>query len=524
MKWTLRHIGLLVFILGAYVLLPVMNGDYLYTIQDNNVFISGHTFMMDTVGHEGGWLVWMARYLTQFFYYPWLGSTILFAFWVAIYWVAIRMFGLKGKWSLLALTIPAFLLYDLLSYGYWIYYAKAPGFPFVPTFLALFSLLFTWGIICLTRNISDWRFKGLIGISLLVVILYVGHLLWPASWRLCYHHRHAITTTLTDKNFRREMRLYRALDEFRFDDALKEATTDSESPTRLVMLYRNIALMQTGQLQQLFHYDNHAVAPYANEDLQVHVSQLGGALIYYHFGQVNYAYRRAMESVAKYGLSFRNLKMMARCAILNREYDVAMKYLTLLRASTFHRQWALERERWLMSGAKDAQSTEYQAIAPLLDDGQNLLDNDEGLCEKYLMEHFCGLVHPQTPMQEELAVCTSLQMKDVYAFCMHFYDHVHTRPDAPVPLLYQEGAILLATGEESPITLGDFRFDALVSDRFNRFVQDYNQLSQMNLSEEEMGKRLCHSMATPTGGTIIFATNSRSTNRMAASIHAFQTP
>ena len=146
MKKYLKYIYLFAFITVAYILLPVMNGDYLYTIQDNNVFINGHTFMMETVTSEGGWIVWVARYLTQFFYHPWLGSTILILFWVAIYWITIRMFNIKDKWCFAALAIPVFLLYDLLSYGYWIYYAKAPGFPFVPTLLVLFALLYTWGI------------------------------------------------------------------------------------------------------------------------------------------------------------------------------------------------------------------------------------------------------------------------------------------------------------------------------------------------------------------------------------------
>ena len=115
MKKYLKYIYLFAFITVAYILLPVMNGDYLYTIQDNNVFINGHTFMMETVTGEGGWIVWVARYLTQFFYHPWLGSTILILFWVAIYWITIRMFNIKDKWCFAALAIPVFLLYDLLS-------------------------------------------------------------------------------------------------------------------------------------------------------------------------------------------------------------------------------------------------------------------------------------------------------------------------------------------------------------------------------------------------------------------------
>ena len=44
--------------------------------------------------------------------------------------LASRTSGASWHWS-----FPAVLLYHLLDYGYWIYYAKIPGFPFQPTLL-----------------------------------------------------------------------------------------------------------------------------------------------------------------------------------------------------------------------------------------------------------------------------------------------------------------------------------------------------------------------------------------------------
>ena len=45
MRIPLKYIYLIAFITVAYIMLPVMNADYLYTIQDNSAFINGHTFM-----------------------------------------------------------------------------------------------------------------------------------------------------------------------------------------------------------------------------------------------------------------------------------------------------------------------------------------------------------------------------------------------------------------------------------------------------------------------------------------------
>src|SRR5574344_479482 len=493
MKKYLKYIYLFAFITVAYILLPVMNGDYLYTIQDNNVFINGHTFMMETVTGEGGWIVWVARYLTQFFYHPWLGSTILILFWVAIYWITIRMFNIKDKWCFAALAIPVFLLYDLLSYGYWIYYAKAPGFPFVPTLLVLFALLYTWGIIYLTRNLHiSWHLKGLIAIGPLAIIPYISHLLWSTSWHwhLDYQPKNGILTTLTDKNFRHELRMYRALDEFRFEDVLNEMPTDGQAPTNLMVLYKNIALMHTGQMDRMFETNNCGIKPEPDDSIKLRTSQLGAPLIYYLFGHINYAYRWAFENSVQYRLSFRNLKMMAVCAIFNKDFDVAAKYLTMLKTSAYYRQWAFEHEAWMLHSTKLVQTKEYEIVTSVLNDQANLLDGDDGLCQRYLLEFFSDLEHPNTPLLEDVCLCMSLWSKDYYTFALHFYDYVNKHPNRPIPELYQEGAILQRDAEESPIDLSGFMFDEIVNEKYKSFAIDYFNLQQRKFSPNEIAQQM----------------------------------
>ncbi len=490
MKKYLRHIYLFAFITVAYILLPVMNADYLYTIQENNVFISGHTFMMDIIQHEGGWITWVACYLTQFFYYPWLGSTILIAMWVVIYWATIKMLNISNKWSFLALILPLLLLYHLLDYGYWIYYAKLPGLPFRLTIIVLNYMLITWGVLFMTRKIRNWQIRGLVGISILGIII-ISFWLWPTSpWHFNDKHRNSITTTLTDKNFKHELRMYRALDEFRFEDVLNEMPTKGQVPTNLMVLYKNIALMHTGQMDRMFETGNCGIKPDTGDSLKIRTSLLGAPIIYYMFGHINYSYRWAMENSVQYGLSFRSLKMMVRCAIFNQEFEVAAKYISLLKSSTFHRQWAIEHEAWMMNSTTFFQSKEYQTLSPLLSENTNLLDGDDGLCEQYLLEYFSDLNHPTTPLLENVTMCMSLWAKDYYAFCIHFYDYVNNHPNSPIPILYQEGAILLGNAEESPITLDQFRFDDIVTNKYNGFIQDYNQLLQQGIGEKEMASRL----------------------------------
>ena len=493
MRIPLKYIYLIAFITVAYIMLPVMNADYLYTIQDNSAFINGHTFMMDIVTHKGGWMMWVSCYLTQFFYYPWLGSTFLILLWAAIYGITIQMCSIKDKWSPLALVIPCVLLYHLLDYGYWIYYAKIPGLPFQPTLMVLACLLFTWGVLLLTRPFKiSWRAKGCIACGLLLSLLAISQWLWPTSaWHYNYNFRHSIQTTLTDKNFKHELRMYRALDEFRFEDVLREMPKEGEtSPTNLMVFYKNIALMHTGQMDKMFETNNCGIKPVLSDSLKIRTSLLGASLIYYLFGQMNYSYRWAMENSVQYGLSFRNIKMMIRTAIFNQEFDVAAKYLALLKSTTFYRSWAIEHEQWMLNSTQFIQSTEYKTIEPLLNEKENELTGDDGLCELFLLDYYSTLPAVNTPLQENVALCMTLWEKSQYAFCVRFYDYVNNHPSSPIPALYQEGAILLGNAEESPIMLNGFQFDIPIREKYKQFVQDYYQLRQQGIDEQEMGRHL----------------------------------
>ena len=181
---------------------------------------------------------------------------------------------------------------------------------------------------------------------------------------------------------------------------------------------------------------------------------------------------------------------LARCAILNKEFDVAIKYLAMLKNSLFHREWAKAREAWVASSTLLIQSKEFQTLSPLFNEDIDRLDHDEGLCEKFILEHFSDLTQAQSPLLEDVIMCTSLWYQDAYAFCVHFHDYVNNHPGQPIPALYQEAAILLGTAESSPITLDRFKFDTPVSTKYNQFVRDYNQLLQSGIDNEEMGRRL----------------------------------
>lgn len=480
MKQLQRHIPLAAFIIIAYVMLPVCNSDYLYTIQDNSIFIQGVTFMQDTVNHHGGWVTWIACYLTQFFYHPWLGSSIIIALWTVMYALTCWLFALHGWKRSFALALPAALMLNIIDYGYWIYYAKTPGFAFCPTLLVFVAVI----IACVLRASLIWaKMKNARSTALAACLALIGITAstFVGQWNL-NNHTCSIRTTLFDSNFRHEMSMYRALDELRFEDAVKESESYGEQPTNLMVMYKNIALMHTGRLTEMFKNTNIGIRPNTQSSPKVRTSRLGAPLIYYMYGQFNFSYRWAMENAVQYGLSFSSVKMMARCAIMNGERDVAAKYLAILGTSIFHHDWALEHKEMLMNSTALVQSKEFACLEPLMGVVPESIDSDDGLCEKYLLDVF-SRPEQTTAATEDIALCMSLWSNDFYAFCVHFHDYVERHPNDDIPLLYQQGAILLGNLPESPITLTGFEFDPIVADKYNMFVRDYNTLKEQGADD-----------------------------------------
>ena len=468
-------------VIAATLLLS--HSELLYELQNSSIFIKGNTFMSTTVTSMNGLWTWIGCYLTQFFYIPWLGTTLLIAIWILTFYVTSDMFRLHGIYSAIAIIPVAAQLLSIYFMGYWIYYCKQPGFAFaqaVSIFVTVtIAHVATTAVMAFAKPKQN---ETVINASAGVITVILAALILRPVFKI-----YSLETP--DKRIYHEMKMYKAMDECRWDDVIGEMK-DVDEPTNLMVLYKNIALMHTGRMTEMFTTNNCGVVPQTPDSLNIHISQLGASMIYYQFGQINNAYRWAIENSVEYGMSVKELKMLIRCSILNQEFDVARKYITLLKATTFHRTWAEQQESHIRHSSNLIKSQEFQNIAPLLNEDVNLLDIDNGLCEKWLLEHFSDLAYPTTPKLEEVIMTLSLWYEDDYAFCLHFYNYVKRHQGQAIPHLFQEGAILLCTQESSPVELNDFPFDNIITERYNSFVRDYNELTKQGVNDEEKGKRM----------------------------------
>lgn len=601
--------------------------------QELNLWLPTGLFWKTMMQYPGGAASWLATYLTQYFYYPWLGVSILCGLWLIICCLLVWAYRLQGPWRALTLLVPLALMACFVQTGYWIYYQKLQGHLLVPTVGVLFAALclavqrllsdalptktarwarLLWiALVCIfgyplfgawalgatgllallpdsplpvkegaagfqDRNTSSAKgtapsFTKRAGIQSLRLLFAIA--LIAAVPQICYQHLFEMTERsflyvaampsfrysqdvfteyrlpyyaiilafllLTfiswvhgvlavnklrpwlppvivlvllfagifgvskawyhDVNFQKELSMNRAVQELDWERVLTIARDGSSTvkPTRQIVMYKNLALFRLGRAaNEMFFYPEGAMQQ--NAPWRARMTQIGGKLIYYHYGKENFCYRWCMEDGVEFGWKVETLKFMARTSILNHEWTVARKYLDLLKKTTFHRAWAERYEKYLATpDAFDLHKLEASVKAgkPLLDEEgmkefepilhlmsyPDRLDGDNTLVEMYLLQTFAR-GNGDDPLFQEMTLLCSLIMKDIDLFWPRFMKFATLHPDLHMPLHYQEAAYLYGH-LENKVDISHMPFDQNVRDTYDRFMKFNEQCGPM--SEEQ---------------------------------------
>lgn len=597
-------------IIASGLLIVKHETEFLLRAQELNLWLPTGLYWNTLMQYPGGAVSWISTYLTQYFYYPWLGVAFLCAFWLIISLLLEWAFKLRGPWRALTLLVPLALMACFLQTGYWIYYQKLPGHLFVPTIGVLFATLcfviqrlidchlplivarwagLLWaalvcilgypffgawalgatGLLAFTQLPSlsgkSWKWAsvfGLISIALIAAVpqiyyqqvfemtersfIYVAAL--PSLrygkdsfeiYRLPYYaiivaffiiaivsvcDSYAFTQKMKkwlrvvivivllgvgmfgvskswyrDTNFQKELAMNRAIEDLDWERVLTIARDGSSNvkPTRQIVMYKNLALFRLGRAgDEMFFYPEGALQQ--NAPWRARMTQIGGKLIYYHYGKENFCYRWCMEDGVEFGWKAETLKFMARTSILNHEWTVARKYLDLLKKTTFHRAWAERYEKYLNTpDAFDLEKLEASAKAgkPLLDEEgmkefapilhmmtyPDRLDGDNTLVEMYLLQTFAK-GNGDDPLFQEMTLLCSLIMKDIDLFWPRFMKFANMHPTIHMPLHYQEAAYLYGH-LENKVDISNMPFDQTVRDTYDRFMKFNEQCGPM--SEEQ---------------------------------------
>lgn len=569
----------LLIIAGA---LLMFESDFLWKLQDQNLFLNTKLFFNEQMVVPGGLLSWMGTYLTQYFYYPWLGTVLLCLCWLLMMWFTKRAFKLSNQWSALTLVPVALLLLTIVDMGYWVYILKLPGHVFVGTLgtTAVAGLLWAFRalphrcglrlIFIVITAILGYPFLGIYGLgATLLMGLFIWNLEQPL-WQkitgsvlalagaafvpqLCYHlvyyqtnlaniyyaalplffvteeyHAYylpyyglalffvlmvtgeglckhitlgkfqkwiALGTQVLlvaglawgvshfwykDENFHHELKMQRCIEQNDWQGVVAEGALQQDEPTRAIVMMRNLALSRLGrQANEMYLYKNGSKRYEAPFDMRLMLCV--GPLMYYQYGMLNYCNRLSTEMGVEFGWRVSNLKLLAKCTILNKEDSEARKYLNLLKHTTFYADWA----------EKAREMEELKTVAHMMH-FPNMLTSDGGNIEKFLMNRLAECTYADDSYFLEQTLLASLYTKDMGQFWYHFQDYSNLHPKDPMPRYFQEAAYLYGKLEGRPY-IDQMPFDQSVKQSFESFMQAAERFDDTDVEYAREGlKTFCH--------------------------------
>lgn len=294
----------------------------------------------------------------------------------------------------------------------------------------------------------------------------------------------------SDNNYHTELRVYRAAEEYRWDDVLKEAAGNATDPTREIIMFKNIALTYKGTLgSQLFRYNNMSMPPAVGDSLVIHMAQINAPLVYLLYGRMNFATRWSMENAVEYGFCPTVYKTMAIAAIVSGEYDLAEKYLGTLKKTLYYSEWA---DRYLPVVKNHKLRDKLPELAVMMEFYRHFssrLDSDEGLVEMYLLNYFSNTMNKDSKLLQETTLAYALLSKDIQLFWPRFFLYAHLHKGEEMPIHYQEAAFLYGNLEHE-VDVSTMPFDQTkVIQRYANFQQLSSSLAGRGLTAEQIGEQ-----------------------------------
>ena len=366
----------------------------------------------------------------------------------------------KVTGSLVALAGAA--LVPLLCYHYAyhetnianIYYAELPLYflqeEYHAYYLPYYGLALFFVLMVLVRFDGVKRFR-----RIATQVLVLGALAWAV-----------FTYWYKDENFHHELRMQRCIEQNDWQGVVDEAARQEDEPTRAVVMMRNLALSRLGrQADEMYLYPNGSKRYEAPFDMRLMMCI--GPMIYYHYGMINYSARLSTEMGVEFGWRVENLKLLAKCALLNQEEGRSRKYLNLLKHTTFYGDWAEE------APAMD----ELKTVARMMH-YTNFLSGDNGYVERFLMNRLAESTSKDDALFQEQALLASLWTKDITQFWYHFRHYLELHPNARLPRYIQEAAYLYGKLEGRQM-IDQMPIDQSVKQSFENFMaaaQHYNHM------------------------------------------------
>ena len=582
----LKHFPLIAgmaFVAITWALLNIFEHEYLFRVQELSLWLPTKVFFDERMLVPGGLMSYIACFLTQFFYYPMLGSLIFVALLFVVQLLTQQVFKIPARWGMLAILPGALILSCAMEAGYWIFQIKTQGY----FYSMLVGFLFTLSSVRLYQMTKSWwRYLVLVAIAALgyplfgfyallalliiavfaittakernitfallciaaaaatpilyysiyeqtrfvrmftagmpafhfvvrdlrtwipYILLYLFPLVIPFIRFKCTDDsplpksRFMLTQSISaiiiifmvqffwfrDPNFRAEVKMNHYMERLEWRKALDIAKKQKQTPTRLIVLNRNLALLKLGRAgDEMFHYldgGEPAASPF-----EIRLMQVGGKMLYYHYARMNFCYRWCLEDAVEYGWKVDYLKYMVKTSIISGEYALAQKYIDTLKKTLFYKKWAEKYEKFIENPALIAKDREFASILPLYQ-FEDQLDGDNTLVEIYLLNYFAHTYSDlNTPMFDEAALMCALTLKDIQTFWNCFFRYANSHKTDRMPTHYQEAALLYGNLEKN-VDISKMPFDKAVKLRFQDFMRFAQKHAVKDVERDPEAKRL----------------------------------
>ncbi|MDO9339543.1 MAG: DUF6057 family protein [Bacteroidales bacterium] len=423
----------LVFFIASFIYFGFFVDYILFYQEKSSLFIFSSDFLFENLHQPGGFLIWLGKFLSTFFYYPLAGALIVSTILTLIVTTVSNIIRLlTGKNSIIApFIIGAALFYLQTDYRFLIYnnlglllqlalfyltiryltslkgwipviiiplwYFATGGFAWVFSILLTFYFVFDKEKKGWTKIVALWCLNLLIfyfskeflffqtvktlltfpftelntgsqsafflsvaGIlSLLPVIARIKFSI-PGKFRISDFVEGIITTSLViiilviigvqryDKKISQYFHVEKLFHQNKFDEVIA-FNTANPSTNSLTIFLNNIALCETDKLNDMlfsFPQSPDGKTLFLKWEMVGEILKRGG-YFYYTIGMVNEAHRWVFENMVMKGHSPEGLKMLIRTELINGNYKVASKYITLLKNTFFYKNEAKAFEKLL---------------------------------------------------------------------------------------------------------------------------------------------------------------------------------
>jgi hypothetical protein len=191
----------------------------------------------------------------------------------------------------------------------------------------------------------------------------------------------------------------------------------------------------------------------------------------------------AFEALVAKGLNPRSLKKLAVGCIVNGNYDIARKYLSLLRETIFYRKWALQRIGYLSGhnpAEKDPEISQYHNLLVT----SNFFSEVNGMNLQDLLKN-----HPENKMAYEYLLASLLLDRNLDGFAKEVLNLKYYGYNR-MPLHVEEALIFYNFYENQRIVPEGYSFREGTINRFNDYARLYTRFrSNRKIAANELGKK-----------------------------------